>query len=151
MPEQPSLDEQTEIKKRAIRRVIVASVLVAAAIAALTVLTRYNSEAPVTQTTTPDTVLPSEEQPEPTIAEPEELEKPEEIVAPPPPEPEQAEVAAPPPAPQAEAQPATPPPPPRSGERTRHGPTGAKSRQTHARQARRGSRSFRPPQPGQTC
>jgi len=94
MPEQPSFDEQTEIKKRAIRRVIVASVLVAAAIAALTVLTRYKSEAPVTRATTQGTVLPPVEQPEPTTPAPEEM------AAPPttPPEPE--------------AQPATPPPPP---------------------------------------
>lgn len=49
MPEQPSLDEQNGIKKRAIRRVIVSSVPVAAVIAALTVLPRYKSEAPVTQ------------------------------------------------------------------------------------------------------
>lgn len=94
MPEQPSLDEQNEIKKRAIRRVIVASVLAAAAIAALTVLTRYKSEAPVTRTTTPGTVLPPVTQPEPTAPAPEEM------AAPPTTPPEQ------------EAQPTTPPPPP---------------------------------------
>lgn len=94
MPEQPSLDEQNEIKKRAIRRVIVASVLVAAAIAALTVLTRYKSEAPVTQTTAPGTMLPPVTQPEPAAPAPEEM------AAPPTTPPEQ------------EAQPTTPPPPP---------------------------------------
>lgn len=94
MPEQPSLDEQNEIKKRAIRRVIVASVLVAAAIAALTVLTRYKSEAPVTRTATPGAVLSSVAQPEPAAPAPEEM------AAPPTTPPEQ------------EAQPATPPPPP---------------------------------------
>ncbi|MHB1292372.1 MAG: SPOR domain-containing protein [Sulfuricella sp.] len=94
MPEQPSLDEQNEIKKRAIRRVIVASVLVAAAIAALTVLTRYKSEAPVTRTATQGTVLPPVAQPEPTAPAPEEM------AAPPTTPPEQ------------EAQPTTPPPPP---------------------------------------
>lgn len=94
MPEQPSLDEQNEIKKRAIRRVIVASVLVAAAIAGLTVLTRYKSEAPVTRTTAPGTVLPPVAQPEPAAPAPEEM------TAPPTTPPEQ------------EAQPATPPPPP---------------------------------------
>lgn len=94
MPEQPSLDEQNEIKKRAIRRVIVASVLVAAAIAALTVLTRYKSEVPVTRTATPGTVLPPVAQPEPAAPAPEEM------AAPPTTPPEQ------------EAQPTTPPPPP---------------------------------------
>jgi DedD protein len=94
MPEQPSLDEQNEIKKRAIRRVIVASVLVAAAIAALTVLTRYKSEAPVTRTTTQGTALPPIAQPEPAA-------------------PIQEEMAAPPTTPpEQEAQPAAPPPPP---------------------------------------
>lgn len=90
MPEQPSLDEQNEIKKRAIRRVIVASVLVAAAIAALTVLTRYKSEAPVTRITTPGTALPSVTQPVPAAPAPEEIATP----------------------PEQEVQPATPPPPP---------------------------------------
>ncbi|GAO35560.1 sporulation protein [Sulfuricella sp. T08] len=94
MPEQPSLDEQNEVKKRAIRRVIVASVLVAAAIAALTVLTRYKSEAPVTRTTAPGTVLPPVTQPEPATPAPEEM------AAPPTTLPEQ------------EAQPTPPPPPP---------------------------------------
>ena len=94
MPEQPSLDEQNEIKKRAIRRVIVASVLVAAAIAGLTVLTRYKSEAPTTRTTTPGTVLPPVARVEPTAPAPEEM------AAPPTTPPEQ------------EVQPATPPPPP---------------------------------------
>ena len=94
MPEQPSLDEQTAIKKRAIRRVIIASILVAAAIAALTVLTRYKSETPVTRTATQGTVLPPIAQPEPAAPAPEEM-------------------AAPPTAPpEQEAQPATPPPPP---------------------------------------
>ncbi|MHB1591746.1 MAG: SPOR domain-containing protein [Sulfuricella sp.] len=94
MPEQPSLDEQNEIKKRAIRRVIVASVLVAAAIAALTVLTRYKSETPITLTATPGTVLPPVAQPEPAAPAPEEM-------------------AAPPTTPlEQEAQPTTPPPPP---------------------------------------
>jgi len=94
MPEQPSLDEQNEIKKRAIRRVIVASVLVAAAIAALTVLTRYKSEAPVTRTTTQGTALPPVAQPEPAA-------------------PVQEEMAAPPTTPpEQEAQPTTTPPPP---------------------------------------
>jgi DedD protein len=97
MPEQPSLDEQNEIKKRAIRRVIVASVLVAAAIAALTVLTRYKSEAPVTRTTTQGTVLPPVAQTEPTAPA---REEPVEMSAPPTTPPEQ------------EAQPAAPPPPP---------------------------------------
>ncbi len=90
MPEQPSLDEQNEIKKRAIRRVIVASVLVAAAIAALTVLTRYKPEAPITRTTAPGTVLLPATQPEPAAPAPEETATP----------------------PAQEAQPATPPPPP---------------------------------------
>jgi len=95
MPEQPSLDEQNEIKKRAIRRVIVASVLVAAAIAALTVLTRYKSEAPVTRTTTQGTALPPVEQPEPAA-------------------PAQEEMAIPPTTPplEQETQPTAPPPPP---------------------------------------
>lgn len=94
MPEQPSLDEQNEIKKRAIRRVIVASVLVAAAIAGLTVLTRYKSEAPITRTATPGTVLPPVTRVEPAAPAPEEM------AAPPTTPPEQ------------EAQPTTPPPPP---------------------------------------
>lgn len=94
MPEQPSLDEQNEIKKRAIRRVIVASVLVAAAIAALTVLTRYRSEAPVTRTTTPGTVLSPITQPEPAAPAAEEM------------------AALPTTPPEQEAQPSTPPPPP---------------------------------------
>jgi DedD protein len=94
MPEQPSLDEQNEIKKRAIRRVIIASVLVAAAIAALTVLTRYKSEAPVTRTTTQGTALPPVAQLEPAA-------------------PVQEEMAAPPTTPpEQEIQPTTPPPPP---------------------------------------
>ncbi len=94
MPEQPSLDDQNEIKKRAIRRVIVASVLVAAAIAALTVLTRYKSEAPVARTTTQGTALPPAAQPEPAV-------------------PVQEEMAAPPTTPpEQEAQPTAPPPPP---------------------------------------
>ncbi len=90
MPEQPAPDEQTEIKKRAIRRVIAASVLVAAAIAALTVLTRYKPEIPATRTTAPNTEIAPALPAAPS----------EEMAAPPttPPEPE--------------AQPATPPPPP---------------------------------------
>ena len=71
MPEQPSLDEQNGIKKRAVRRVIVASVLLAAAIAALTVLTRYKSEVSVTRTTTPVTVLSPVTQPESSAPTPE--------------------------------------------------------------------------------
>ena len=94
MPEQPSLDEQNEIKKRAVRRVIAASVLVAAAIAALTVLTHYKPEAPVTQTSAP-APTPVPEKPAEPVAPP-----PEEMAAPPTTQPEQ------------EAQPATPPPPP---------------------------------------
>lgn len=91
MPEQPSPDEQTEIKKRAIRRVLAAGILVAVAISALTVLTHYKSETPAPQAEAPATVLP----PEP--------------AEPPPP----AEIAAPPTAPvEPEAQPSTPPPPP---------------------------------------
>ncbi|MCE5181630.1 MAG: SPOR domain-containing protein [Betaproteobacteria bacterium] len=91
MPEQPSPDEQTEIKKRAIRRALAAGILVAAAISALTVLTHYKSETPAPQTGAPTTVLP----PEP--------------AEPPPP----AEIAAPPTAPaEPEVQPSTPPPPP---------------------------------------
>lgn len=94
MPEQPSLDEQNEIRKRAVRRVIIASVLVAAAIAALTVLTRYKSEPTVTRTTTQGTVLAPVTKPEPTA-------------------PAQEEMAAPPTTlPEQEAQPTTPPPPP---------------------------------------
>ncbi|MDD5330076.1 MAG: SPOR domain-containing protein [Sulfuricella sp.] len=90
MPEQPSLDEQTEIKKRAIRRVIAASVLVAAAIAALTVLTRYKPEIPATRTTTQNTEI-----------------APAQPAAPP------EEMAAPPTTPsEQEVQPTTPPPPP---------------------------------------
>ncbi|MCL4469676.1 MAG: SPOR domain-containing protein [Gammaproteobacteria bacterium] len=94
MPEQPSADEQNEIKKRAVRRVIVASLLVAAAIAALTVVTGYREKTPITSTSAPDTVLAPIKQAEP-VAPP-----PEETVAPPTIPPEQ------------EAQTTTPPPPP---------------------------------------
>lgn len=94
MPEQPSVDEQNEIKKRAVRRVIVASLLVAAAIAALTVVTSYREKTPVTSTSTPDTVLAPIKQAEP-VAPP-----PEETAAPPaiPPE-QEAQTGAPPPPP----------------------------------------------------
>lgn len=90
MPEQPSPEEQIEIKKRAIRRVIAAAILVAAAISALTVLTHYKSETPAPQTEPAATVLPPE-----------------------PAEPPRAEITAPPTAPaEQEVQPSTPPPPP---------------------------------------
>lgn len=85
MPEQPLLlNEQNEIKKRAVRRVIVASVLVAAAIAALTVLTRYKFEPAVTHTTTQGTALPPVKLAESTEPAPEETIAP--TIAPPVPE-----------------------------------------------------------------
>lgn len=93
MAEQPSLDEQTELKKRAIRRVMIAAILVAAAIAALTVLTRYKPETPVE--TAPSPEISSEQPVEPAAP-------PEEMAAPPTTLPEQ----------EAAPQAVTPPPPP---------------------------------------
>ena len=90
MPDQPPVDEQNEIRKRAVRRLIAAFVVVALAIAALTILTKYQPEKPVARTAPQEqeTVLP----PEPPVP-----------AAPP---------ETPPPAPEAEAKPETPPPPP---------------------------------------
>lgn len=88
MPDQPPVDEQNDIRKRAVRRLIAAFVVVALAIVALTILSKYEPEKPVTQTAPQETVLP-----------------PEKPVPATPPE-------APPPPPEAEAQPQTPPPPP---------------------------------------
>lgn len=115
MPEQPPLDEQSEIKKRAIRRVIVAGVLIAAAIAALTVLTRYKPETPVTKTVETGPVAPPVKLPEPAAPPPEEmasapttpLEQEPQPGTPPPPPPEVVN-AAPQPAPAEPAKPAKP-------------------------------------------
>ncbi|MFH2211643.1 MAG: SPOR domain-containing protein [Pseudomonadota bacterium] len=101
MAEQTVNDEHAEIKKRAMRRLIVAGTLVTAAIVTLTVLNHKPEEQKTPVTTTSE--APAVAIPEPTPTPPEEA--PEDIAA---------EVPAPevPTAPDSEAAPATPPPPP---------------------------------------
>jgi DedD protein len=60
MPDQPPLDEQNETKKRAIRRLAAAFVLIMLAVTALTFISHYKPEKPVTKTAE-ETVLPPEE------------------------------------------------------------------------------------------
>lgn len=101
MPEQPSNDEQAEIKKRAMQRLAVAASLVAAAVVTLTVLNHNKPE-------TPQTIAPA-----PAVEQVEPLQP--EAVAEMPPEEEQpaeAPIEQTPDVPDTEAAPDTPPTPP---------------------------------------
>lgn len=102
MAEQTANDEHAEIKKRAMRRLIVAGTLVAAAVITLTVLNHQPEERP-----TPVTTAKA-----PVVAEPEPL--PPEVVPEKPAEEQTAEapVQETPPIPDSEAAPTSPPPPP---------------------------------------
>lgn len=116
MAEQAVIDEQAEFKKRAMRRLIVAGVLVVAAIVALTVLNHKPEErpAPVTVPETLTVAIPEPALPE---AMPEEITKEEPV-------PEA------PPVPDSEATPAMPPPPPPQvlNKSSQPAPAAAKSR-----------------------
>lgn len=103
MPEQPVNDEQAEIKKRAMQRLVVAASLVAAAVVALTVLNYKKPEhtQPVTTSTAPVMEQAAPLQPEAAAEKPQEEEKPAEAPA-----------AQTPPVPETAAVPATPPAPP---------------------------------------
>lgn len=105
MPEQAVNDEQAEIKKRAIQRLVVATTLVAAAVVTLTVLNHDKAEAPPPVSATPAPVV---ESPAPVEQEP--APEPETVTETPPEAEKPAEPAAEQPAP--EAAPATPPAPP---------------------------------------
>jgi DedD protein len=103
MPEQPSNDEQAEIKKRAMQRLAVAASLVAAAVVALTVLNYKKPEQTqaVTTSTAPAPEQATPHQPEAATEKPQEEEKPGEAAAHTPPAPEAAATPVPlPPPPQ---------------------------------------------------